>query len=667
MDKIEEKKDITVLYVEDDDLIRETLSGIIVDKVKTLYTASNGEEGLRMFREHAVDLVITDIKMPKMDGLEMTRRIRMEASRIPVIVTTAFSDTDFLLQAIEQKIDSFLLKPIRMEQLIYEIAKYSRQIQNERLLDQEKFRSSEYLKAIDSGSGLIRLNRHFTVAHVNDIVCMILSQRCEDIIGTQLETILDVHMFEEIKNTIARGERYEESIALSMNGKKIQLSLSAVGVKNISGEIEEVVIFVNDMSEFFEAKEQLIETLYTDPITGLPNMRRLFQRLESSYVGALAIVKLEKVDQINAIYSREAGEVIFRQVADVIQGFCADTVEVFKLEGKKFAMIPTPAPAMEECQQRMSNLIEAIEDYPFVYRGVELHISAVAVCVHHPIKELYAAAEMVLIDLRKNHFRLRCEDDFEALLHQNEANINAYEALRCAIDENRLVPYFQPIASAADGHIVKYEVLARIVEGDRVYSPDYFLEAAKSSSLYHRLTERILTLGCEAYAHHGKPFSVNLSIIDIDHEPTRQMIRNLMIRFPEATAQMTIEITEEEGVKNFEEVKVFCQEMIALGMNIAIDDFGKGYSNFDVIAHLPITFIKYDGVLVQNLGTSDKFDLLLKKVSEYARENQIYTIAEFVDSKLLMDRVHELGVDYVQGYYISPPVPLESIKVGYDA
>jgi EAL domain-containing protein (putative c-di-GMP-specific phosphodiesterase class I) len=102
--------------------------------------------------------------------------------------------------------------------------------------------------------------------------------------------------------------------------------------------------------------------------------------------------------------------------------------------------------------------------------------------------------------------------------------------------------------------------------------------------------------------------------------------------------------------------------MHRLGVKIAIDDFGKGYSNFDVIARLPIDIIKFDGVLVQNLGTSPKYDLLIAKVCEYALGNEIRTVAEYVDSEALLQRVEELGVDLAQGYYISKPVSYETLE-----
>ncbi|MDX1295536.1 MAG: EAL domain-containing protein, partial [Sulfurimonadaceae bacterium] len=340
---------------------------------------------------------------------------------------------------------------------------------------------------------------------------------------------------------------------------------------------------------------------------------------------------------------------------------CGDDREVFRIEGDKFAIIPDYAPEENECNVRMQQLVDKIEDFNFRYRDIEFHVNCSAVCVRQPVPNLFAAAEMALDDIRQNKLKYRCNHDFDNMFHRSELNIASYEMLRRAIDRSELQAYYQPIMALENREIVKYEVLARVVNGDGVHSPGGFMEAAKSSRLYHRLTETILRQSLESYASHGKHFSINLSILDIDHDPTRYMLRHLATEYPDAIKKMTIEITEEEGVENFSEVENFCHEMHDLGVSIAIDDFGKGYSNFDVIARLPIDIIKFDGQLVQNIGTSSKYDLLIAKVCEYAKGNDIRTIAEFVDSEKLLEHIVELGVDYAQGYHISEPLPLQNL------
>lgn len=111
-------KDLAVLYVEDDDEVREQLSQFLRRRVGTLYIAHNGQEGLRAFREYQPDVVVSDIRMPVMDGLDMVGAIKREMPTTPVIMTTAFNETDFFLRAIDLGVDKYVMKPVRVDNLV---------------------------------------------------------------------------------------------------------------------------------------------------------------------------------------------------------------------------------------------------------------------------------------------------------------------------------------------------------------------------------------------------------------------------------------------------------------------------------------------------------------------------------------------------------------------
>lgn len=114
---MEQLKQVTVLYVEDQANLREELGAFIKRRVKKVFIAENGIQGLDMFKKEKPDIVITDIKMPKMDGIEMTKAIRQENLLVPIIVTTAMSDVESILSTVDIGIDKYLLKPIDVNEL----------------------------------------------------------------------------------------------------------------------------------------------------------------------------------------------------------------------------------------------------------------------------------------------------------------------------------------------------------------------------------------------------------------------------------------------------------------------------------------------------------------------------------------------------------------------
>jgi YesN/AraC family two-component response regulator len=116
---------IKVLYVEDEPMISSQISMILEDEIDELFTASNGAEGLEIFKQHKddIDLVITDIQMPKLNGIEMIKEIKKLVPNKPIIITTAFTESEYLVEAIKLGVDKFLQKPVDLHELMDTISK----------------------------------------------------------------------------------------------------------------------------------------------------------------------------------------------------------------------------------------------------------------------------------------------------------------------------------------------------------------------------------------------------------------------------------------------------------------------------------------------------------------------------------------------------------------
>ena len=135
--KTEELQKISVLYVEDDENIRDELVDILELDVGTLYVAVDGVEGLAMYKEHKPDLIVTDIQMPNMDGLEMSEKIRELDNDIPIIITTAFNEPSFLIKAIDIGVDKYVTKPINLDKLESTILRSAKTIFQQRIINEQ--------------------------------------------------------------------------------------------------------------------------------------------------------------------------------------------------------------------------------------------------------------------------------------------------------------------------------------------------------------------------------------------------------------------------------------------------------------------------------------------------------------------------------------------------
>jgi EAL domain-containing protein (putative c-di-GMP-specific phosphodiesterase class I) len=238
---------------------------------------------------------------------------------------------------------------------------------------------------------------------------------------------------------------------------------------------------------------------------------------------------------------------------------------------------------------------------------------------------------------------------------EQENNIAWYKRIKAAIEESRIVPYFQPIVDNQTRRVIKYEALARLVERDgTVFGPQAFLGIAKKTRLYSHITRIMIEKTAEAFENSHLSVSLNLSTEDLLNNELADMIEKTIMAHHMGQV-ITFEILESEGIENYAEVSAFVDHFKSLGCRFAIDDFGSGYSNFDHLLKLNIDTLKIDGSLIKILPHDRNARIFVKHIRDFAHEMGIATIAEFVANEEIFVKVKELGIDASQGYFFYEP------------
>lgn len=261
MDDIKRLKELTILYVEDEERLRVTILRGLNNFIGNIFSAQNGQEGLEIYKKESIDIIITDINMPIMDGLEMVKEIRKEDESIPVIITTAYSDVNFLKKSIDLQIDKYITKPIDMTQLLKVLIRTAEIIFHKKDLAKKDLiiRNNEKIKAL--GELMENVSHQWRQPLAIISMCaeniMIekeldslsdesLKESCDEIIQTtkNLSKVLDD--FREYFKTYETKEKLElktiieqcyENIIQSFEQKKIQIlmdleDVSILGEKN---------------------------------------------------------------------------------------------------------------------------------------------------------------------------------------------------------------------------------------------------------------------------------------------------------------------------------------------------------------------------------------------------------------------------------------------------
>ena len=260
------------------------------------------------------------------------------------------------------------------------------------------------------------------------------------------------------------------------------------------------------------------------------------------------------------------------------------------------------------------------------------------------------------------HLTIIYEEE-EDLMQNFENNLTWTKKLNLALRESRIVLFVQPILDAGTMKIEKYECLVRMIDedGSAVISPDLFLKIAKESKLYHQVTEQVITIAFDIFSQiPDVEFSINLSLEDLLHIPTVNFLKS-MLDDSGLASRCVLEIVESEGIETFKEVSDFVTEMKARGCKIAIDDFGSGYSNFAYLMQLNVDLIKIDGSLIEKIDHDRNSQIIISTILDFSQQLKISTVAEFVHNQAVLDYVQDLGIDYLQGFHLGKPVPIETL------
>ena len=159
----------------------------------------------------------------------------------------------------------------------------------------------------------------------------------------------------------------------------------------------------------------------------------------------------------------------------------------------------------------------------------------------------------------------------------------------------------------------------------------------------------------------GKRVAVNISFDDITNNKTTKKIYDTLQENKEYVHLLEFEILESEEINNFETVTTFIDTVKSLGCSVGVDDFGAGYSNFNMLANLNIDFVKIDGSLIKNIDTSKTQQIIVETIANFSKKFGFKTVAEFVSSEEIYKKIKELDIDFCQGYHFGKPESKDNI------
>jgi diguanylate cyclase (GGDEF)-like protein len=412
-----------------------------------------------------------------------------------------------------------------------------------------------------------------------------------------------------------------------------------------------------------------------DSLTGLYNQGTFWDLLQyetersqrQKYKFSLLFIDVDNFKVINDKFGHEVGDLFLKDFSMILRSAVRKGDIPARYAGDNFTAI-LPVCDEEQAYVVANRLMDSLRNHTLTLPDgtqVQETISiGVAVYPNHAkdAQDLFLLADSMLEQAKnagKDNISFPSDgDNVELIKNMGDTHIMILDALRNR--KNRIVPYFQPIMNVKDKSITAYEVLTRIVIGDRVVPAADFIEAAENMGAigkidYQLIEQAFIIVKEQKFA--GTLF-LNLSpkaMVINDFMPT---IRALFRDYAINPGDMVFEITERDTVKNIRLFEQFVRTLKDEGFRFAIDDFGAGYSSFQYLKTFPIDYLKVDGEFIRSMGGSGSIPTeIVSSIASLADRIKVKTIAEYVESKAILNEVESAGIHYAQGYYIQRPSP----------
>lgn len=402
-----------------------------------------------------------------------------------------------------------------------------------------------------------------------------------------------------------------------------------------------------------EKTKELIDEGFIDPLTQLPNRHRLLFDMDRYHYNALIIIKLHNFKELTQFFGNSIGDSLLQQFALWLTRL---NYNAYRLGNHEFALLLEQDYPYQELIAYCDSTIEELSRHSFS-AGKERVSLLVHMGVDAGEKFTLAHADSALqLAIETGHTFVVYEAHSEEEFKQNH-NIKTAQNIREAFHAGRLICYYQPIISTLTGDIEKYETLARLIDVDTTIIPPHdFLDIAQKTRLYPQITQEIVRQACTAFKDRDENFTIHLCALDISDHTTIHFIEEMIVS-TNTVGQIIFELSEQDIYEHYVPMSLFMQHIKRLGAKIAIDNFGRSYSNFDKIMHLEIDYLKIDGSLINKIIHSSRHTQIIKTIATFAQAIGAKAIAENVESAEVLEQVTTIGIPFAQGYYIGTPGP----------
>ena len=372
---------LDMLVAEDD-----AVSALLVSQALTRHgarveTVTNGLDALARFKERHHPVIVTDICMPGMNGFELVEQVRQLDKNTQIIATSANSETDYLISAIELGFNDYVLKPLKFAKLLWAVKRCADTFADRQRLEDEREKFRVVVESL--GEGIAIKDLEFRIQYQNQAMITMFGNQtglgCYNVFGFE-EPCHDCPTLMALKD----GQPHSACRTYQLNGQTMYIESTASLIRDSRGTVTGTVEIIRDISERIRNEQTIRELAFLDPLTGLANRRLFEDRLEQSIAKSrryglqfgLLTLDLDNFKEINDTFGHEAGDQVLREAADRIRICCKrDLDTISRHGGDEFCMIITDCGGKEQLTAIADQLLLQFAQ-PFQLAGALVTVTA---------------------------------------------------------------------------------------------------------------------------------------------------------------------------------------------------------------------------------------------------------------------------------------------------
>ena len=633
--------------------------------------------------EHAVDMILLDMGLPDVQGLEAVRRAHAAAPRVPLVVLTGMDDESLAARALQEGAQDYLIKGQIETRSLLRALRYAveRKIM-EAALFVEKERAQVTLNCI--GDAVICTNIAGNVTYLNLAAEKMTGwsrQEAADRPVTEIFRLLDATSRETIRNPMELVVGQNQPLHLPLNcvlirrdGFEIPIEDCVAPIHDREGHATGSVIVFRDVSA---ARAMALQTTYSahhDFLTGLPNRMLLNDRINQAIALALRHKKhvavlfldLDGFKHINDSLGHPTGDKLLQSVARRLVNCVRTADTVSRQGGDEFVVLLSEVERSEDAALSARRILQAVAE-AHSFDQHDLHITTCIGVSVYPDDGLDAETLIKNADTAMYQAKENGRQSFQ--FFKPAMNVRAVErqsieeSLRRALERREFAVHYQPKINLKTGEITGAEALLRWTHPTRgSVSPAQFIPVAEDCGLIVPIGNWVLREACRqarAWMDAGLPLAsmaVNISSMEFRNENFLAGVFAVLKNTSLDPRSLEVELTESVLMKHAESAASILNTLRASGVQLAVDDFGTGYSSLSYLRKFPVDALKIDQSFVRQITTAPGETGIVAAVISMGRSLKLRIVAEGVETQEEMAFLQANYCEEAQGYYFGRPM-----------